>query len=159
MPVEDWERQRACLSGKPGLWDADAGLAAHLEAARICRSCPVTEQCADDVQGQIERGLPVEGLFAGSMWGRIRNRNVRQTVEEWHETHSIAGAPESNIAKAEVEERRCIGPGCEAIFEVTWKNKLKTVCSNRCSHRVRDLAAKAKRKSDALARMAERTAV
>jgi len=58
----DWLEQAACAGADPETFCADELKGAALEAARaVCRSCPVTRQCAGYA---VEIGA-VHGLWAG----------------------------------------------------------------------------------------------
>jgi WhiB family transcriptional regulator, redox-sensing transcriptional regulator len=66
--IQDWRAFAACAETDPDLWFA-AGAIEHKIAKRICRVCPVREQClAYAMEEPVDHGL----------WGGLTERERRR---------------------------------------------------------------------------------
>lgn len=77
MNTNDWRHYAACLDHDPELFfpvgDSDLARLQAEDAKRICRTCPVMEQCAQwAIENRMETG--VWGGFDETQLGNIRRR-------------------------------------------------------------------------------------
>ena len=71
---EDWRAAGLCSRTNPDLWFSP-GAVEHKEAKRICRDCPVRQQCL-----QYAMETPVDHGIWGGMTERERRRYRRQSL-------------------------------------------------------------------------------
>jgi WhiB family redox-sensing transcriptional regulator len=78
IAIQNWRAYAACAETDPDLWFA-AGAIEHKMAKRICRVCPVREQCLAYAMEE-----PVDHGVWGGLTERERRRYRRQAGEgDW----------------------------------------------------------------------------
>ena len=77
-----WVERAACLGYGQDLWFDERPIARAV-ARRVCQRCPVRIECAGYAVELVDRGLPIEGTWAGvtvKSWQRRAGVDQLRTV-------------------------------------------------------------------------------